>query len=123
MLHRTFALVSDEFDVKLNAAQIILMQHSVKLLQHENKLKKMYFWGRIDGIENDYFIAFGHNPGPIQYFYSLNCIDWYILVLQKSSEMEKASKYCKSEFVGRPMHTSEIVLVRCLHYTNNLNNK
>lgn len=114
-LSESFALISDEFGVKLNAAQIVLIEHSLKLLQHENKLRKMYFWGRIDGIESDYFIAFGHNQnGLYQYFYSINCTDWFILILQKLNELERASKCCKDDFVGRPKHTIGVSLVKYL---------
>lgn len=61
-----------------------LIQHSLIILQTENKFKNIYFWGRIDSLEYSYYIAFGYTNDLLsdrQYFYSQNCIEWFLLDL------------------------------------------
>lgn len=43
----------------LSPEQKAALQTSLIILQSENKFKKVYFWGKILGIKDDYFIAQG----------------------------------------------------------------
>ena len=45
--------------VILSPEQKAALQTSLVILQSENKFKKVYFWGRILGIKDDYYIAQG----------------------------------------------------------------
>ena len=50
----------------------ILLQNSLIILQQENHFKKCFYWGRINGIQQDYYIAFGFQKECLQskkYFY------------------------------------------------------
>lgn len=37
-----------------------LLQNSLLILQTENHFRKCYYWGRINGLQNDYHIAYGY---------------------------------------------------------------
>ena len=43
----------------LSPEQKAALQTSLVILQSENKFNKVYFWGKILGIKDDYFIAQG----------------------------------------------------------------
>lgn len=45
--------------IVLSPEQKAALQTSLVILQSENKFKKVYFWGKILGIKDDYFIAQG----------------------------------------------------------------
>ena len=45
--------------VILSPEQKAALQTSLVILQSDNKFKKVYFWGKILGIKDDYFIAQG----------------------------------------------------------------
>lgn len=78
---------------RLSPEQILLIENSLTILQHENKFKDVYFWGRINAIESDYYISFGYTTDCLKdrrYFYSLNCYDWFLLPLAKSKNFEAA---------------------------------
>ena len=49
-----------------------LLQNSLLILQQENHFRKCYYWGRINGIYNDYHIAYGFQKecleGQIYYY-------------------------------------------------------
>lgn len=49
-----------------------LLQNSLIILQQENHFDKCYYWGRINGVKNDYYIAFGHGKDCLKsqvYYY------------------------------------------------------
>lgn len=43
----------------LSPEQKAALQTSLVILKSDSKLKKVYFWGKILGIKDDYFIAQG----------------------------------------------------------------
>ena len=49
----------------LSPEQKAALQTSLIILQSENKFKKVYFWGKILGIKDDYFIAQGTGKDEI----------------------------------------------------------
>ncbi|XP_012283732.1 radial spoke head protein 9 homolog [Orussus abietinus] len=68
--------------VCVSAERSQLLQNSLLILQQENHFRKCYYWGRIDGIENDYYIAYGYEKDCLNgqvYFYSINCVDWFLM--------------------------------------------
>jgi len=57
-LHLTIDYVGSS-GIILSPEQKAALQTSLVILQSENKFKKVYFWGKIIGIKDDYFIAQG----------------------------------------------------------------
>lgn len=43
----------------LNDEKRMILTNSLILLQNENQFTKIYLWGKILGLESDYFIAYG----------------------------------------------------------------
>ncbi|XP_012253444.1 radial spoke head protein 9 homolog [Athalia rosae] len=59
-----------------------VLQNSLLILQKENHFRKCYYWGRINGVQNDYYIAYGYENDCLNgriYFYSTNCLDWMLM--------------------------------------------
>ncbi|XP_014213362.1 radial spoke head protein 9 homolog [Copidosoma floridanum] len=59
-----------------------LLQSSLLILQQENHFEKCYYWGRIDGIRNDYHVAYGFRKQCLdgqKYFYSTDCLTWFLM--------------------------------------------
>lgn len=49
-----------------------LLQNSLIILQQENHFRKCYYWGRINGVQMDYHIAYGYEKESLNgqvYFY------------------------------------------------------
>lgn len=87
---------------RLSPEQVLLIENSLIILQHENKFKDVYFWGKINAIESDYYISFGYTTDCLKdrrYFYSLNCYDWFLLPLAKSKNFE-ATLRSNTKFTG-----------------------
>ncbi|XP_011300961.1 radial spoke head protein 9 homolog [Fopius arisanus] len=68
--------------VCIGAERVQLLRNSLLTLQNENHFRKTYYWGRINGTDNDYHIAFGYAKDCLKdrrFFYSLDCLDWFLL--------------------------------------------
>lgn len=50
----------------LNSESYVVLTNSLLLLQSENHLKKIFFWGIIQGLEADYFISFGYERDSLK---------------------------------------------------------
>lgn len=49
-----------------------VLQSSLIVLQQENHFRKCYYWGRINGIDHDYHIAYGYQKECLEgqtYYY------------------------------------------------------
>lgn len=46
--------------VFIRAEKLEFLKNSLVLLQKENHFRKIYYWGKIIGSENDYHIAYGY---------------------------------------------------------------
>ncbi|XP_055848911.1 radial spoke head protein 9 homolog [Episyrphus balteatus] len=90
----------------LTSEELLLIQNSLIILQSDNKFKEIFFWGRIQGIEKDYFIAFGYTKDCLKerkFFYSLDCLQWLMMPLP-NSDLFQASLLCRPKFQGDPSH-------------------
>ncbi|XP_075149767.1 radial spoke head protein 9 [Haematobia irritans] len=90
---------------KLSPEQKILIGNSLITLQAENRFAAIYFWGRINGIEKDYFIAFGYRGDCLKdrkYFYSLDCYQWFLLPFVQNANIFQAAILCRQLFYGDP---------------------
>ncbi|KAK2579538.1 hypothetical protein KPH14_010840 [Odynerus spinipes] len=81
-----------------------LLRNSLVILQKENHFRKCYYWGKINGVRNDYHIAHGYEKDCMTdqvYYYSTDGLTWLLL--------PKAEKYAKfltplavNKFEGEP---------------------
>lgn len=58
------------FCIGVERSQVLL--NSLVILQQENHFQKCYYWGRINGIHDDYHIAYGFQKECLEgqtYFY------------------------------------------------------
>ncbi|XP_055550836.1 radial spoke head protein 9 homolog [Wyeomyia smithii] len=72
----------------LSPEEQLKLEHSLRNLQRAQRLQSVYFLGKLEGQDSDYYLAFGC-PGQDVFngrklFYSLDLIDWYLLLEPKS---------------------------------------
>uniref|UniRef100_A0A1A9UXB7 Radial spoke head protein 9 homolog n=1 Tax=Glossina austeni TaxID=7395 RepID=A0A1A9UXB7_GLOAU len=90
---------------KLSPEQKVLLENSLIVLQNENRFTGIYFWGRINGIKNDYYIAFGYIKDCLKdrkYFYSLDGFQWLMLPFISGPKIFQAAILCPDPFYGDP---------------------
>ncbi|XP_069704381.1 radial spoke head protein 9 homolog [Periplaneta americana] len=66
----------------LTNEQCVILQNSLIILQNENNFANVFLWGRIFGLDNDYFIAFGYEKDALKgriFYYSTDLTNWGIL--------------------------------------------
>ncbi|XP_066598172.1 radial spoke head protein 9 homolog [Prorops nasuta] len=59
-----------------------VLQNSLLILQQENHFKKCYYWGKINGIHNDYHVAYGFERDCMngkKFYYSIDGMNWLLL--------------------------------------------
>jgi len=66
--------------VTLNVEEKSCLSTSLLLLKDSQQLKRLFFWGKITGVQKDYYVAVGGSEnvmvGGRTYFYSTNMSDW-----------------------------------------------
>jgi len=90
------------------------LQTSLVILQNENKFNRVYFWGKIQGVKDDYYLAQGVYKDEFagrKTFYSKDCIHWGLLP-PATAEMKTKSKLAKGRFTGDPSYEFEHVEVK-----------
>ncbi|CAL1539717.1 unnamed protein product [Lymnaea stagnalis] len=95
----------------LSCEQKAALQTSLIILQNENKFYRVYFWGKILGVKDNYFIAQGVYKDEFagrKTFYSKDCIHWGLLP-HATQEMKTKSKLAKGRFTGDPAYEFEHV--------------
>lgn len=96
----------------LNTEEGIILYNTLVLLQNENHFRKIYFWGRIYGVDRDYFVAFGYVNDALSdhvFYYSTNCLDWGLL--PKPTEKGKTlTPLCIAKFQGDPATVYDILI-------------
>jgi len=95
--------------VILSPEQKAALQTSLVILQNENKFSRVYFWGKIFGVKDDYFIAQGVGKDEFagrRTFYSKDCIRWGLLP-PATLAMRAQSKLAKGRFTGDPSYEYE----------------
>lgn len=102
---------------RLTQRETALIENSLIILQSCNKLNHMFFWGRIETVENDYYyyIAFGFSKDVLKdrkFFYSLNGYEWLMLPECKPELRKVALKCCKKKFQGDPANVEEVLMVK-----------
>ncbi|KAI8785253.1 radial spoke head protein 9 [Biomphalaria glabrata] len=98
----------------LSSEEKAALQTSLIILQNENKFYRVYFWGKILGVKDNYFIAQGVYKDEFagrRTFYSKDCIHWGLLP-HATLEMKTKSKLAKGRFTGDPSYEFEHVETR-----------
>uniref|UniRef100_A0A0B7ABU3 Radial spoke head protein 9 homolog n=1 Tax=Arion vulgaris TaxID=1028688 RepID=A0A0B7ABU3_9EUPU len=97
--------------ILLSPEQKAALQISLVILQNENKFSKVYFWGKIVGVKNDYFVTQGVYRDEFagrKIFYSKDCIHWGLLP-PATAQMKANAKLEKGRFTGDPSFEVEHV--------------
>ena len=88
------------------------LQTSLVVLKDDGKFKAVKYWGKISGIDADYFVAVGFGANPLSeksHFFSLDCINWVQIPQPEASVMENAGK-ARGRFRGNPSHEYKVAL-------------
>ena len=100
--------------IKLTPEQKVLIENSLIVLQNENRFAGIYFWGRIQGIAKDYYIAFGYLRDCLKdrkYFYSIDGYQWQMLPFVHSPKTFQATILSREPFSGDPSLVTTVKLV------------
>ncbi|BFZ12500.1 hypothetical protein BsWGS_15539 [Bradybaena similaris] len=100
--------------IVLSPEQKAAVQTSLTILQHENKFNRVYFWGKISGVKNDYFVSQGVYRDEFagrKTFYSTDCLRWGLLP-PVTTQMKANAKLAKGRFTGDPSYEIEHVEVK-----------
>merc|ERR1711976_351263 len=100
--------------VILSPEQKAALQTSLCIVKNNYKFSKVYLWGKILGVKDDYFIAQGVSKdelGDKKTLYSKDCIHWHLLP-PATEAMIKQSKLAKGRFTGDPSHDFEHVEIK-----------
>lgn len=96
----------------LSLEQRAALQTSLVILKKNYKFQRVLFWGKILGLNQDYFIAQGRGEDELKdrkYLYSFNCMDWFLLPPATVSMTSEVSKAAKGRFIGDPSFVYERV--------------
>lgn len=100
--------------VVLSPEQKAALQTSLCILQNNQKFSRVYFWGKILGIKDDYFIAQGVGKdelGEKKILYSKDCIHWGLLP-PATEAMKQKAKLAKGRFTGDPSFEFEHIEIK-----------
>jgi len=98
----------------LSAEQKATLQNSLCILKNNMKFTKVYFWGKVLGVKNDYFIVQGIGKdelGEKKTLYSNDCISWGLLPVATDAVKQQA-KLAKGRFTGDPSFEFEHVEIK-----------
>ncbi|XP_077972759.1 radial spoke head protein 9 homolog [Styela clava] len=107
-LHLSMNYISSS-GIVLSAEQKAALETSMVILRTNYKFHKVWFWGKILGIKDDYFIAQGAGRNELsnrKTLYSLNCVEWHLLPPASETAMTN-SKIIHGRFQGDPSYEYE----------------
>ncbi|KAK9885690.1 hypothetical protein WA026_012455 [Henosepilachna vigintioctopunctata] len=90
----------------------IILHNSLMILQNENHFRNTFFWGRIFGVEKDYYIAFGYVKDVLKgrvFYYSIDCINWGLLP-NPTIHAKKVTPFCNTKFQGDPSLVIDVLI-------------
>lgn len=111
-LRESLQLVSYAGAHLLNNEQLALLEHSLLVLQNDNLLPQIFFWGRVSAVNGDYYIAFGYLKDALRgrrFFFSKNCVQWFLLPPAKKID-NAVSALIVQPFSGDVSHIDEVLL-------------
>lgn len=97
---------------RLTPEQLVLLENSLIILQNENKFRDIFYWGQINAVENDYYLAFGYTKDCLRrrkFFWSHNCCDWFLLPPEKQ-ELNRICLIMPTKFKGDPTWIENVEL-------------
>lgn len=100
--------------VILSPEQKAALQTSLCILKNNQKFHKVYFWGKIIGVKDDYFIAQGVSNDELaekKTLYSKDCVNWGLLP-PATEDMKKQARLAKGRFTGDPSFEFEHIEVK-----------
>jgi len=94
----------------LSPEQQTQLANSLTIAKHNNKFSKIFFWGKIFGVKEDYLIAQGISGSDElserTVLYSVTGNDWHLLSMPDEKTMEDAMQI-RQRFIGDPMYEHE----------------
>jgi len=97
--------------VILSPQQKASLQTSLVLELNNQKFSRVQYWGKIQGIDADYYIAQGFTNDHFAQrtgLYSKDCIRW-VLLTPPTEETRRDAKLIRGRFTGHPAHLAEHV--------------
>lgn len=104
--------ISEQIGHILSTEESIILHNSLLILQNENHFRKIYFWGRIFGLDNDYYVVYGYRNDVLYdqlFYYSLDCINWALLPLA-TQYARKLTAICSARFQGDPAIVLDVLI-------------
>lgn len=98
----------------LSPEQKASLQNSLCILQNNMKFCKIYFWGKILGVKDDYFVVQGIGSdelGEKKTLYSKDCVNWGLLPPATEASKQQA-KLAKGRFTGDPSFEFEHIEIK-----------
>jgi len=95
--------------VSLSGEKKSALETSLVILQNQHKFNRVFFWGKIFGIKDDYFIAQGVGDDEMidkKTLYSLDCVAWGLLP-EATQAMRDQCSLVKGRFTGDPSYEYE----------------
>ncbi|KAA6360553.1 MAG: hypothetical protein EZS28_043920, partial [Streblomastix strix] len=89
----------DDAGVIFSQREKSLVRVALPTVQQQNRLNYIRYWGKIEGIANDYYILTGWDEylGQKKFFYSTDCEEW-ALMPDADPQVENIVKYEQSRF-------------------------
>ncbi|XP_035676610.1 radial spoke head protein 9 homolog [Branchiostoma floridae] len=100
--------------VVLSSEQKAALQTSLVIMKNHYKFHRVYLWGKILGIKDDYFIAQGVSRDEMaerKTLYSLDCVQWNLLP-PATKAMRDHTSVVKGRFTGDPSYEYEHTEIR-----------
>ncbi|XP_046847451.1 radial spoke head protein 9 homolog [Xenia sp. Carnegie-2017] len=95
--------------VILSTEQKAAFQSSLVILKSNYKYKKVFFWGKVLGVRDDYFIVEGIGKDEMtdrHLLYSVDCVKWGLLP-HVTEQMKANCAFVKGRFTGDPSYEYE----------------
>jgi len=108
-LRHTIEFVSG-WGVILSPEQKASLQTSLPILLNRQKFTHVQFWGKIIGIQDDYYIAQGYTRDQLsekRTLYSKDCLHWALLNPPTEDALNK-SRHVKGRFTGNPSYEAQV---------------
>ena len=91
--------------VIFSTEQRTCLANSLTLVKYHYKFDRLEFWGKIQGLKEDYYIAQGVRAGledATQTLYSVNCSDWCLLEDVVDEQKRAQALSIRGRFTGDP---------------------
>lgn len=100
--------------ITVSPQEATMIENSLVILKSNNKFTETYLWGRINGVKNDYYIAFGYHKNCFsgcKYFYSINCPGEWILMPEPVPDHNRLCLLNQNLFQGDVTAVDDVVMV------------